>query len=117
MLNRETVKPWKPSFKGGDALHFLLIISNPRMLRHMKGVAKAARRRRHRVTVFFNEESVKLLLEHGVLRDVKAEMLACVTACEYSGIRQEDMVRGARMTSLGEIVTLLETCDRTLFMG
>ena len=98
-------------------MHFLLIISNPRMLRHMKGVVEAARRRRHRVTVFFNEESVKLLLEHNVLRDLKAEMLACVTACEYSGIRQEDIVEGARITSLSEVVTLMERCDRTLFMG
>ena len=39
----ETVKRGKPRFKGGDALHILLIISNPRMLRHMKGVAEAAR--------------------------------------------------------------------------
>lgn len=98
-------------------MHLLLVISNPRTLRHMKGVAEAARRRRHRVTVFFNEESVKLLLDHANLRDVRAEMLACVTACEYSGIRQEDMAEGARVTSLAEVVTLMETCDRTLFMG
>jgi len=98
-------------------LHFLLIISNPRMLRHMKGVVEAARKRRHRITVFFNEESVKLLLEHNVLHDLKAEMLACVTACEYSGIKQEDIVKGARITSLSEVVTLMERCDRTLFMG
>jgi predicted peroxiredoxin len=98
-------------------LHFLLIISNPRMLRHMMGVVDAARRRRHRVTVFFNEESVKLLTEHNVLRGLGAEMLACVTACEYSGIRQEDIVKGARITSLSEVVALMEKCDRTLFMG
>ncbi len=98
-------------------MHFLLIISNPRMLRHMMGVVDAARRRRHRVTVFFNEESVKLLTEHNVLRGLGAEMLACVTACEYSGIRQEDIVKGARITSLSEVVTLMEKCDRTLFMG
>jgi sulfur relay (sulfurtransferase) complex TusBCD TusD component (DsrE family) len=60
---------------------------------------------------------VKLLLDHANLRDVKAEMLACVTACDYSGIRQGDMVEGARMTSLAEIVSLMERCDRTLFMG
>jgi predicted peroxiredoxin len=102
---------------GGGRLHFLLIISNPRMLRHMMGVVDAARRRRHRVTVFFNEESVKLLTEHNVLRGLGAEMLACVTACEYSGIRQEDIVKGARITSLSEVVTLMEKCDRTLFMG
>jgi predicted peroxiredoxin len=102
---------------GGGRLHFLLIISNPRMLRHMMGVVDAARRRRHRVTVFFNEESVKLLTEHNVLRGLGAEMLACVTACEYSGIRQEDIVKGARITSLSEVVALMEKCDRTLFMG
>jgi predicted peroxiredoxin len=113
----ETVKRGKHRFMGGDTLHFLLIISNPRMLRHMKGVVNAAKKRRHRVTVFFNEESVKLLLEHNVLRGLGAEMLACVTACEYSGIKQEDMVKGARVTSLAEVVTLMQECDRTLFMG
>jgi len=113
----ETVKRGKHRFMGGDALHFLLIISNPRMLRHMMGVVNAAKKRRHRVTVFFNEESVKLLTERNVLHGLGAEMLACVTACEYSGVRQEDMVKGARITSLAEVVTLMERCDRTLFMG
>jgi predicted peroxiredoxin len=60
---------------------------------------------------------VKLLTEHNVLRGLGAEMLACVTACEYSGIRQEDIVKGARITSLSEVVILMEKCDRTLFMG
>ena len=113
----ETVKRGKPRFMGGDALYILLIISNPRMLRHMKGVAEAARMRRHRVTVFFNEESVKLLLDRVNLSDLRAEMLACITACEYSGIKQEDIVEGARVTSLAEVVTLMQECDRTLFMG
>jgi len=27
------------------------------------------------------------------------------------------MVKGARITSLAEVVTLMERCDRTLFMG
>jgi predicted peroxiredoxin len=102
---------------GDDTLHFLLIMSNPRMLRHVEGVAEAAAGRGHRVTVFFSEESVKLLLDHGSISDLKAEMLACVTACEVSGVKQEDIVEGARVTSLAEVVTLMETCDRTLFVG
>ena len=97
-------------------MYILLIISNPRMLRHMKGVAEAARMRRHRVTVFFNEESVKLLLDRANLSDLRADMLACVTACEYSGIRQEDMAEGARVTSLAEGGTLMQECDRAPFM-
>lgn len=98
-------------------MHFLLIISNPRLLRHTLGISKASKERGHKVTIFFNEESVKLLLDHGALRDLEADMLACVTACEYSGIKEEDFVKGARMTSLGEVITIMEEADRTLFLG
>lgn len=98
-------------------MHILLVVSNPRVLRHVKGVAEAARLRQHRVTVFFNEESVKLLLEPGALGGLKAEMLACSTACETMGVREGDLVEGSRVTSLAEVVTLMEGCDRTLFMG
>ena len=87
------------------------------MLRHMLGLASAARGRGHAVTVFFNEESVKLLTEPNALRGVDAEMLACVTAGKYSGIGEEELVEGARFTSLAEVVTLMEVCDRTLFLG
>lgn len=87
------------------------------MQRHMLGVVKAAHKRRHKVTVFFNEESVKLLLQHNVLQGLAADMLACVTACQYSGIKEEDFVEGARMTSLGEVIEIMQRADRTLFMG
>ncbi len=92
-------------------------MSNPRMLRHLLGLASAAIDRGHRVTVFFNEESVKLLAEPGVVEGLDAEMLACVTAGQYSGVTDDDLVEGARFTSLGEVVTLMEECDRTLFLG
>ena len=98
-------------------MRFLIIVSNPRMLRHALGLASAARGRGHMVTVFFNEESVKLLTEPTAFRGVDAEMLACVTAGQYSGVREEDLVEGARFTSLAEVVTLMEECDRTLFLG
>jgi len=68
-------------------LRFLIIISNPRMLRHMLGLASAAHEKGHTVKVFFNEESVKLLTEPN------------------------------RFSSLAEVVTLMEECDRTLFLG
>ncbi len=82
----------------------------------MLGLASAAIDRGHRVTVFFNEESVKLLAEPGVVEGLDAEMLACVTAGQYSGVTDDDLVEGARFTSLGEVVTLMEECDRTLFV-
>jgi sulfur relay (sulfurtransferase) complex TusBCD TusD component (DsrE family) len=98
-------------------LRFLIIISNPRMLRHVQGLASAAHEKGHAVTVFFNEESVKLLAEPGAVKGLDAEMLACVTAGQYSGVKDEDLVEGARFTSLAEVVTLMEECDRTLFLG
>ncbi len=87
------------------------------MMRHVIGLASAARGRGHRVTVFFNEESVKLLADPGAVMGLDAEMLACVTAGQYSGVKDEDLVEGARFTSLAEVVTLMEECDRTLFLG
>ncbi|MBD3207006.1 hypothetical protein GF319_11780 [Candidatus Bathyarchaeota archaeon] len=98
-------------------MHFLFIISNPRLLIHLLGIAQASKEREHEVTIFFNEESVKLLLDHSALRGLEADMLACVTACEYSGIQEKDFVDGARMTSLGEVITIMEEADRTLFLG
>ena len=98
-------------------MRFLIIISNPRMLRHVLGLASAAHEKGHTVTVFFNEESVKLLAEPGAVMGLDAEMLACVTAGQYSGVKGEDLVEGARFTSLAEVVTLMEECDRTLFLG
>jgi sulfur relay (sulfurtransferase) complex TusBCD TusD component (DsrE family) len=44
-------------------------------------------------------------------------MLACVPACAYSGIKEEDFVKGARLPSLGEVITIMEEADRTLFLG
>jgi predicted peroxiredoxin len=83
----------------------------------MLGVARASKERGHRVTVFFNEESVKLLVDHSSLKGLDAEMLACVTACEYSGIKKDDFIEGARITSLGEMISIMEEADRTLFLG
>jgi predicted peroxiredoxin len=60
---------------------------------------------------------VKLLAEPGVVMGLDAQMLACVTAGQYSGVNEEDLVEGARFTSLAEVVTLMEESDRTLFLG
>lgn len=97
-------------------MELLVIFSNPRMLRRMTGLVSAARKRGHSVSVFFNEESVKLLLDHEALREVDARMLACVSACENVGIKQSDMPKKGRVTSLGEIVMLMEKSDRTLVL-
>ncbi len=98
-------------------MRFLLIVSNPMMLRHLQGLASAASDREHDVKVFFNEESVKLLADSCSVEGLHAEMLACVTVCQQVGVEEGDLVEGARVTSLGEVVSLMEECDRTLFLG
>lgn len=98
-------------------MRFLLIVSNPMMLRHVQGLASTASDKGHDVKVFFSEESVKLLADPGSVEGLEADMLACVTACQQVGVEEGDLVEGARVTSLGEVVSLMEECDRTLFLG
>jgi hypothetical protein len=95
----------------------LFIASNPCVFYHILGVTKTAISKGHAVTLFFSEESVKMLLDHRTLRGLEADMLACIRDCEYLGINEENLVSGARVTSLGEIVTLMEVVDRTIFFG
>jgi hypothetical protein len=44
-------------------------------------------------------------------------MLACQTICQNIGIKEEDLINGARMTSMVEIVMMMSEKDRTLFLG
>ncbi len=99
------------------SLNILFAVSSPRILVHLMGVVKAAKDRGHDVVVFFNEESVKLLVQYPMLSELGVEMLACQTTCQYAGIKEEDMIQGARMTSMAEMVLLMEEKDRTLFLG
>ena len=81
------------------------------------GMVRAAKDRGHNVVVFFNEEAVKLLVQYPMLSELGVEMLACQTTCQYIGIQEEDMIEGARMTSMAEMVMLMEKKERTLFLG
>lgn len=99
------------------SLNILFAVSSPRILVHLMGLVRAAKDRGHDVVVFFNEESVKLLIQYPMLSELGVEMLACQTTCQYIGIKEEDMIQGARITSLAEMVLLMEEKDRTLFLG
>ena len=97
-------------------MHFLFILSTPRALKHLIGISKAAKTKGHDVSIFFNEESVKLLLDPS-FELFGSELLACITSSKALGITEEKLIKGARMSSLGEMVMLIEKCDKTLFMG
>jgi peroxiredoxin family protein len=81
------------------------------------GIVRAAKDRGHDVVVFFNEESVKLLVQYPMLSELNVKMLACQTVCQYVGIKEEDLIPGAKMTSMAEMVMMMEEKDRTLFLG
>jgi predicted peroxiredoxin len=98
-------------------LNILFAVSSPRILVHLMGMVRAAKDKGHEVVIFFNEESVKLLTQYPVLSELDVEMLACQTTCRYLGVEEEDLIKGARMTSMAEMVMLIETKDRTLFLG
>jgi len=98
-------------------LNILFAVSSPRILVHLMGMVRAAKDRGHEVVIFFNEESVKLLTQYPMLTELDVEMLACQTTCTYLGIEEKDLIPGARMTSMAEMVMLIEEKERTLFLG
>jgi len=81
------------------------------------GIVRASTDKGHKVTVFFNEDAVKLLVQYPMLSELEVEMLACHTTCTMANIEEKDLIKGARMTSMAEIVMMMESKDRTLFLG
>ena len=86
-------------------------------------LASASLSRGHQTIVFFNSESTRLL-ESGRIEEFQgllsrgARLLACRTSAQETGLRsQGDLIEGAEMSSLGELVDLFEASDRTMFLG
>ncbi len=86
-------------------------------------LASASLSRGYKTIVFFNAESTKLL-EPGRIEGFPgllsrgARLLACVTSAQETGLTsQGDLIEGAEMSSLGELVDLFEASDRTMFLG
>ena len=81
------------------------------------GMVRSSTERGHIVKIVFNEDSVRLLAQYPVLSDLEVEMLACQTTCRDMNIGEGDLIRNAKMTSMAELVMLMESMDRTLFLG
>jgi len=104
-------------------LHLLLVASSdaPSTLDAVRGLASAAARRGHRVTVFFQMSGVKLLgaswaNRFASLVPLGVRLLACRTSAKEEGA-EDELVGEAKMSSLGELVDLLDRSDRALFLG
>ena len=90
----------------------------------IEGLAKAALTRRHEVTVFLNGVSVRLVESGRRTREFSdlvadgVRLLVCRTSAATSGIESPDqLVGGAEMSSLSELVDLMEESGRVLFLG
>jgi predicted peroxiredoxin len=90
----------------------------------IEGLAKAALAHGHEVTVFLNGVSVRLVKSGGrtsgfsdlVTKGVR--FLVCRTSAATSGIESHDqLVGGVEMSSLSELVDLMEENGRVLFLG
>lgn len=76
----------------------------------------------HRVTVFFDAEATRLLEKKRIgefsgLISQGVRLLACRTSARELGLTPRDIVEGAEMSSMGELVDLIEASDRILFLG
>lgn len=90
----------------------------------IEGLTKAALTRGHEITVFLNGVSVRLGKSEGLTRGFSdfvangVRLLVCRTSAATSGIESRDqLMGGSEMSSLSELVELLEENDRVLFLG
>lgn len=106
-------------------MYMLLVASSESVATRetVKDLVDAALARGHRVTVFFSDESVRLVKADGdpeliglLKRGVR--LLICRTHAMLSGLASAGaFADGVENSSLGELVDLMEESDRTLFVG
>lgn len=104
----------------------LLVASSdaPSTLDRAYGFAEAAVGRGHGVMAFFHMDGVRLLKASqaadcfGSLVPLGVRLLVCRTSAKERGLESEgNLMEGVVMSSLSELVEMLERCDRALFFG
>ncbi len=107
-------------------MHILIVASSgqPQTLENAQGLVTAAVNNGHWVSVFFYMDAVSLLKASeaadrlDTLSSSGVKVLICRTSAKERGIDAEsEVVEGAKMSSLGELVEMLDDCDRALFLG
>jgi len=90
----------------------------------LTGLADAALSRGHDVTLFFSDRSVRLLragdddASYAGIRSRGARLLVCRTSAMASDVTSSGgFTGGVEMSSLGELVLLIEDHDRVVFLG
>ena len=106
---------------------FILLVAStdsPETLETVHHLTQASVSRGHRVIVFFNSQSTRLLGSDRdspylpVLSGLGVRLLACRTSALDAGLSPKGaLMTGAELSSLGELVGLIARADRALFLG
>jgi len=106
---------------------FVLLVAStdsPETLETVHRLTQATVSRGHRVVVFFNSASTRLLGSGRdsphlhTLSELGVRLLACRTSALETGLAPKGaLMDGAEMSSLGELVGLIVDADRALFLG
>lgn len=97
-------------------MDILLVASTRKAVQHLAGLTSAGTNIGHRVSIFLNSRSVSLLYDDR-LRDLDCQILVCRTSAVEAGIDEGKIYEGAQMSSLGEMVKLVDESDRVVFLG
>ncbi len=122
------VRPLRPRFGYRDrsAMFILLVAStdSPETLETVHHLTQATVSRGHRVVVFFNSASTRLLGSDRdspylpALSELGVRLLACRTSALETGLAPKGaLMMEAELSSLGELVGLMADADRALFLG
>jgi len=105
---------------------FVLLVAStdsPETLETVHRLTQATVSRGHRVAVFFNSASTRLLGSgrdsphlHS-LSELGVRLLACRTSAQEAFSPKGALMNGAEMSSLGELVELIAEADKALFLG
>ena len=106
---------------------FVLLVASTdsqETLETVYNLTQATVSRGHKVVAFFNSQSTRLLASDGgspylpALSELGVRLLACRTSALNAGLASKGvLMRGAEMSSLGELVDLMADADRALFLG
>ena len=106
---------------------FVLLVAStdsPETLETVYSLTQASILKGHKVVVFFNSQSTRLLASDRdpphlpALSELGVRLLACRTSAQETGLAPKGaLMDGAEMSSLGELVGLIVDADRALFLG
>ena len=110
----------------GDLLMFMLYVASSESRETgeaVKSLVEASLERGHRVVVFFNDESVRLVRSGGdpslvgfSSRGVR--LVVCQTSAALSGLSSRGAFpEGVEVSTLGALIEFMGDADRVLFVG